>query len=215
MYQSIGITGLLKAFGLFATLIFVVLLFLGTEWALLELLRKASLSVTITALMTYIVGETPLFPRLCKFPIVRSYFPPIDGVWEVTVESNWGKIKQMMSIENCYSPSNITGLITIKARLLTVNISFQSDSRYSSSRSVCVGIDRDKRDSVIKLNYIYENQTQVPDITDSPTHNGAARLTIYDEKKGLTMRGTYWTDRKWTEGMNTAGTITFCRAGDA
>lgn len=215
MYQSIGITGLLRAFGLLAILVFVMLLVLGNEWTLPGLLRKASLSVAITALITYLVGGTPLFPYLCKLPIVRSYFPPIDGVWEVTVESNWEKIKEMMSIEDGHSPSIVTGLVTIKARLLSINISFQADSRYSSSRTVCVGVDRDKKDSVIKLNYIYENQTEVPNSTDSPTHNGAARVTIYDEKAGLTMSGTYWTDRRWTEGMNTAGKITFQRAGDS
>jgi hypothetical protein len=31
----------------------------------------------------------------------------------------------------------------------------------------------------------------------------------------LLMEGTYFTDRKWTEGLNTAGKVTFTRSTEA
>lgn len=93
-----------------------------------------------------------------------------------------------------------------------------SDSRYSTSKTVFVSVSRDDQDSSVQLNYIYENKTPVPESTDSATHNGAARVQIITDGtdgKEVWMEGTYWTDRKWVEGMNTAGTITFRKTPDS
>ncbi len=125
-------------------------------------------------------------------------------------------IKEMKGIVDGKVTLPIKGKVKIKSRLLFVHISFDSNSRYSGSKTVCVSISRDPYDSTIKLNYIYENHTPTPEATDSPIHNGAARVTISeDEVNGLAMTGTYWTDRKWTEGMNTAGRVAYRRVKKA
>ena len=209
MYQSVGIVGILKGFGALVAVILLALVSIDSGLSAGEMLRKISSSVTIAAFVVLVFGQSPLFPTLCKLPIIRGYFPPIDGEWEVTLESNWDKIKEMKGIADGKVTPPIEGKVKIKSRLLFVHISFDANSRYSGSKTVCVSISRDPHDSTIKLNYIYENQTPVPEPTDSPIHNGAARVTISeDDVNGLTMAGTYWTDRKWTEGMNTAGRIT-------
>lgn len=213
MYQSIGIVGMLKGFGALVAVVFFALISIDGGLSTAEMIRKISSSVTISAFVILVLGQSPLFPSICKLPVVRGYFPPIDGEWKVTLDSNWDKIKEMKGIAGDKVTLPVEGTVKIKSRLLFVHISFDSNSRYSGSKTVCVSISRDPYDSTIKLNYIYENHTPTPEATDSPIHNGAARVTISeDDVNGLTMTGTYWTDRKWTEGMNTAGRITYRRA---
>jgi len=65
---------------------------------------------------------------------------------------------------------------------------------------------------LIELNYMYVNYTRIPLPTDTNTHTGAARIFVKEHGEDLIMEGTYFTDRKWTEGLNTAGTITFTRS---
>lgn len=216
MYQSVGIMGVLRCFGALVAAIFIVLVSIDSGLSAGEMIRKISSSVTIAAFIFLVIGQSPLFPNICKLPIIRGYFPPIDGEWEVTLESNWDKIKEMKGIVDGKVTLPIEGKVKIKSRLLFVHISFYSNSRYSGSKTVCVSISRDPYDSTIKLNYIYENHTPTPEATDSPIHNGAARVTISeDEVNGLAMTGTYWTDRKWTEGMNTAGRVAYRRVKKA
>jgi len=213
MYQSVGIVGMLKAFGALVAAVLLTLISMDGGLSAGELIRKISSSVTIAALIFLALGQSPLFPIFCRLPIIRGYFPPIDGEWEVTLDSNWDKIKEMKGIVDGKVTSPVKGKVKIKSRLLFIHIGFDANSRYSGSKTVCVSVNRDPYDSTIKLNYIYENHTPIPEATDSPIHNGAARVTISeDDVNGLTMTGTYWTDRKWTEGMNTAGRITYRRA---
>ncbi len=216
MYQSIGIKNLLTVACLLAILVFITLTSIETVDSIYDYLKRASLSATVAGLLIYLVGQTPFFPLFCKLPVVRAVFPPIDGDWEVTLESNWGEIKKLRGLENEVPSKPVMGVIKIKARLLSVHLSFQSKNSYSTSKTVCVGVSRDANDSSVQLNYIYKNKTAKPEPTDSPTHNGAARVEIVaDKTEGLLMSGTYWTDRKWVEGMNTAGRITFRRVGRA
>lgn len=160
-------------------------------------------------LIFLLVGQTPLFPLLCRLPIVRKVFPPIDGKWTAVLESNWDKIREMKGIPEGVGNSRVEGEVRIVSRLLFVRINFKSTTKYSRSKTVCVSVSRDEQDSTVQLNYIYENDTDDPESTDSSRHNGAGRVTISDDPGGVTMEGTYWTDRKWNEGMNTAGKVSF------
>jgi len=35
------------------------------------------------------MGQAPLFQSIYKSPLVRKFFPPMDGDWQVTIRSNW------------------------------------------------------------------------------------------------------------------------------
>ncbi|KPB98039.1 Uncharacterized protein AC506_1386 [Pseudomonas syringae pv. maculicola str. M6] len=59
---------------------------------------------------------------------------------------------------------------------------------------------------------MFINYTQIPVATDTSTHTGAARVFVKESGGELYMEGTYFTDRKWTEGLNTAGLVTFTRS---
>lgn len=212
MYQSLGIRHLLTGFAGVALIIFLIVYFSSQPSSLFEVIKKMSLSITIASSLFLAIGQTKAFPFLCRLPIVRDFFPPIDGDWLVTIKSNWGEIeKRRHNIEKSDDIS-VLGKANIKSRLLKVSISFSSDSEYSSSKTVCVSVNRDPDDSTVTLNYIYENKTETPVLNDSSFHNGAARITIYDKKASrLRMKGVYWTNRNCNNGLNTAGSITFTK----
>ncbi|HBO3354279.1 hypothetical protein CQW32_20355 [Pseudomonas putida] len=216
MYQVLGIKALLKVFGLGCLLIFILILLgyayfqpsalagLGAYW------RAASVSVSIVSAAIVICGETPVFPWACRrIPFIRGYFPPIEGLWKVTVKSNWGAIQRLMGNNDIEPLISKAGTIRITSRFFRVRLVFQSDDKYSSSHSVCVSVQRDPEHGTTQLNYIYHNKTLVPEATDASSHNGAARVNIQDDGDVVTLEGVYFTDRKWTEGLNTAGLIRF------
>ncbi len=216
MYQVLGIKATLRLFGLGCLLIFICILFgyayfqpgaltgFGAYW------RAASASVSIVSAAVVILGETPIFPWACRrIPFVRRYFPPIEGLWDVTVKSNWGAIQRLMGNNDVEPLISKAGTIRITSRFFRVCLVFQGDDKYSSSHSICVSVLRDPDHGTTQLNYIYHNKTLVPETTDASSHNGAARVNIQDDGNVVTLEGVYFTDRKWTEGLNTAGLIRF------
>ncbi|MGY2686116.1 Cap15 family cyclic dinucleotide receptor domain-containing protein [Pseudomonas tolaasii] len=215
MYQVFGLQRVLYGFTVLCFGIFLarVILF-HTGWAdsFGDAWRVVSSSIALGTGLVVIVGQTALFPKLCRLPILRNYFPPIDGCWEAQLESNWVKIRNLMGQDGEPDSEPMKAEIQIISRLFFVRMNLVSNTRYSTSRTVFVSVSRDKQDSSIQLNYIYENRTPVPESTDCTIHNGAARVQIITDRVNqdeVWMEGTYWTDRKWVEGMNTAGKITF------
>ena len=85
----------------------------------------------------------------------------------------------------------------------------ESEDNYSRSRSIFVRATRDEEDGTVQISYLYENTTSMPKQTDSSTHNGAARLNVIARGGRVWMEGTYWTDRNWQNGLNTAGRSPF------
>jgi hypothetical protein len=47
----------------------------------------------------------------------------------------------------------------------------------------------------------------LPKETDDSKFDGAAKLAVRFESDDITLIGTYWTNRAWQRGDNTAGTI--------
>lgn len=214
MYQVIGVRNTLTVFGLLSLAIF--LLFNHGNLAQLVdnlpmLGRAASSAVTMSGFLIVILGETPIFPVVCKLPLIRNYFPPIDGEWLVTVQSNWGTIQRMRGEPGTEDKVVRQGKVKITSRFFGVRMRFEGSDRYSRSSSVCVSVRRDPQHGTVELNYIYDNITRNPLSSDCNSHNGAARVEVQDENGKISMEGVYFTDRNWNQGLNTAGVITFER----
>lgn len=214
MYQVIGVRNTLTVFGLLSLAIF--LLFNHGNLAQLVdnlpmLGRAASSAVTMSGFLIVILGETPIFSVVCKLPLIRNYFPPIDGEWLVTVQSNWGTIQRMRGEPGTEDKVVRQGKVKITSRFFGVRMRFEGSDRYSRSSSVCVSVRRDPQHGTVELNYIYDNITRNPLSSDCNSHNGAARVEVQDENGKISMEGVYFTDRNWNQGLNTAGVITFER----
>lgn len=215
MYQIIGLPKTLKIFGIFCLIFFLARYYAQIPSLLSgpvpELWRAVSFSVLIGSLLLSILGSEKIFPWICKLPFISDYFPPISGEWNVRMESNWGVIQKGLGQgdENRYFIT--TGKVTIKASFFKVDMSFESDSSYSESKAINVSVRPGKQLGLFELNYLYLNHTLVPEDTDSSTHTGAARVFVKKTGDDLIMIGTYFTDRNWTKGLNTAGKVTFTR----
>lgn len=215
MYQVIGIKNTALAF-LVVTLAIFGLLNHGNIITLLDqpvnLLKAMSSASSLAGVVFLILGETFIFPWICRLPLVRTYFPPIDGAWEVELQSNWGAIERLRGNLEVEDKILKQGKVKIFSRFFRVRMQFEVDDRYSKSSTVCVAVQRDPQHGTIELNYIYENLTSNPKISDCSRHNGAARVQIRDEGGKVSMEGVYFTDRNWNQGLNTAGYISFERA---
>lgn len=218
MYQVIGVRNALTVFGLLSLVIFLFFNHGNLSQLVdnpLMLGRAASTSVTMTGFLFVVLGETPIFPWICKIPFIRNYFPPINGEWEVTLQSNWGTIQRMRGEQEVEDKVVKQGKVKITSRFFGVRMKFEGHDCYSKSSSVCVSVRRDPQHGTIELNYIYENITRNPLSSDCSSHNGAARVEVQDGDGKISLEGVYFTDRNWNQGLNTAGHITFERAGPA
>jgi hypothetical protein len=216
MYQIIGVKRSFSLFGIACGAVVIVWVAfwppqdpseIGQWW------KIASASVGYVSLLLWVAGETPLFPFLCRLPIVRSWFPNIDGEWRAELESNWGEIAKRLGSDSPRTLDDpVRAKVMIKSRLFFIRVNLVSDDNYSSSRSIFVRAVRDEEDGAVQLIYVYQNITLKPEGTDSTTHNGAARVNVISNKsERIWMQGTYWTDRNWQNALNTAGRITFRR----
>lgn len=216
MYQVFGVKNMLAWFTtLCGAILLIRVWLLGYQFdgSMADGWKLISSSIAYGTLLVVLVGQTKLFSYLCRAPLIKSFFPPIDGVWEAELNSNWTKIQELQGELAEHSAKPLMAQVTIKSTLFFVRMNLTSADRYSRSKTIHVTVSRDAQDSSVQLNYMYINETDVPLRTDSPTHNGAARLNVHNEGFGIWMDGTYWTDRKWSEGLNTAGRITLRRTG--
>jgi hypothetical protein len=215
MYQVIGITKTLGYFAITCLVIFLLLHYhdMPTLMAgpLMDLRRPVSSAVGVGAAVFYVLGQTFVFVWLSKLPFVCKHFPPIDGEWDMKLQSNWGIMQKWLGQGDGSSLYIVEGKVRIKARLFNVKMEFVGADGYSESKTISVSVRPSDQTGLLELNYMFINYTRVPVTTDTNQHTGAARVFVKEFGNGLTMEGTYFTDRKWTEGLNTAGLVTFTR----
>lgn len=215
MYQILGIRLSLSLFGSLCAAVFAGWATLAPPAApssAMEWWKIASGAVSISGLAVALIGQSFLFPILCRLPLVRNWFPPIDGEWKAALESNWPAIQQRIKPGDAPLPlAPVPATVTIIARLFHIRMNLASDSKYSTSKTVFVRATRDPEDGSVTLHYLYRNTTKVPKATDSGSHDGAANLTVERHGADLRLEGVYWTNRNWHIGLNTAGKITLRR----
>jgi hypothetical protein len=175
--------------------------------------RVPSLLVLVMMAIVSLLGQTSLFPLLCRLPFVWRVFPNIDGTYAVEILSNWSLIKARENGETLPQGEIDTslfkrnGLLTIRARLFTIDIHLKMDDDYSTSDTVVCSVKKETGEARPQLSYIYHAKVLKPQGTDSGQHFGAARIDIPNQRRIDSLQGTYWTDRNWHQARNTAGYI--------
>ena len=179
-----------------------------------EWLRAASATLSVTTVLLIVISTTS-FWRLFWFfikPLNWWVFPDLNGDWEVSLHSNVGEIAQKNPDLKKQNPkSNVSGVITIKQSLLKTVTIFRSNDGYSDSETTFVNLIHTPNSSRFKLAYVYENNTPQPHSSDEQRHFGAAEVEIRWDDGDLVAEGLYWTNRRWSEGLNTAGKISMKR----
>lgn len=220
MFDSIGLAKFLKAVLYLNAALAIALTtdFLGLLPDL-PYVSVASISVITISALLFVIGQTSLFPVLCRLPGMWRLFPNIDGSYEVEISSNWSVIKARnegrepdVSPEGDVALFNRVGRATITARLTRVDMSLTMDDGYLTSETVACSVRRYKGERRPVLFYIYDSHVSAPKKTDSDRHLGAACITVPLERRPKVLEGNYWTDRNWHLGLNTAGRIRLRRA---
>jgi hypothetical protein len=213
MYQIIGIKRALTIFGLLCAAVITIWATVAQPISIEQWWKIASGSVSATAMVVGLIGQSVIFPWLCRCPVVRSWFPPVDGQWIALLESNWATVQQGNRLDGAPTQlAPVKAKVTIIARLFYIRMNLAAYDRYSTSKTVFVRAIRDPDDSSVMLHYLYRNMTKVPVATDSDCHDGAANLTVEGQGNGIWLEGVYWTNRNWHLGLSTAGKITLRRA---
>lgn len=181
-----------------------------------------SISVLTVSTLVFLLGETALFPCLCRLPLVWRLFPNIDGDYLVEISSNWSVIEARtsgdgpkISDDGDVELFQRTGRLTITTRLTRINMRLTMDNGYLSSETVTCAIRKGHDGRAPILFYVYESSVKKPKDTDSDHHMGAAQIGIPQEPRPRVLEGSYWTNRNWHKGLNTAGYIRLTRLSAA
>lgn len=130
----------------------------------------------------------------------QAVCPNLNGKW-------LGEVHSSYTDENGNKIVKEVELI-IKADLFGFNLALRSLDDYQESKVIQSELYRDPRTGTFYLSYIFEASVPIPKETDDRVFDGAAKLEIIVNKKNTVLKGTYWTNRAWQRGMNTAGLIT-------
>jgi hypothetical protein len=215
MYRALGAQRFVTYFALAVGLVAAALWIHQQPANLMSFWRLLSSAVSGVGIAGVLVGQTSVFPWLCRWTPLRHVFPDIDGEWHAELNSNW----QQISVRTGATAALplVTGTVQIKARLFTVKLRYTSispDGEYLTSQTRSVDVMRDAEDGLIRLFYLYEAEAGNPVATDSSHHYGAAYLDLVDVgPETARLRGLYWTNRNWSQGLNTAGSIELIRRG--
>jgi hypothetical protein len=125
--------------------------------------------------------------------------PDLNGEWHGTIASNFSQVGGELLRKDL--------TVTIKADFFGVTMSVQSNDRYSRSEVIASELYRDTRTGAFFLLYLFEGTVDLPEQSDDSTFQGAARLRVRFEGADLHLVGTFWTNRAWHRGENTAGVI--------
>ena len=188
--------------------------------------RLAFSAIGTTATIIALAGTQFVFDWIWRVPIVQKFmFPYINGKWSGTITSNWATISagHRISTPNVNPALSEEGKeaspqqtekrvnVEIQANLFSATMTLMPEDRYSESISVSLIPVESKELEKPRLYYIYKSSVKNPQLSDEQESYGAAFLEIIQNKNRDILEGNYWTNRKWKEGLNTAGMISLNR----
>ncbi|ELA7336916.1 TPA: hypothetical protein ACN36B_004904 [Vibrio parahaemolyticus] len=145
------------------------------------------------------IWKAPLLGPICN----KNVCPDLNGVWKGKIQSSYIGPDKRKIVKDVS--------MNISADFLGFDIKLISDDNYQRSTVVQSEIYKDPRDNNYYVSYIFESVVDQPLSSDDSKFDGAAKLSVRFEDDGLKLVGTYWTNRAYQRGLNTAGTIELIR----
>lgn len=231
MYSIFGADRALKALlSAYAVAIVLVALAIEPPASILTLVRWALISAGLFMSIAVMVAGWPGFHAPWRwtfrtFPKLNEWvYPDLNGVWYGTTKSNWTVIESLREAASKGTQIDLRQLsdielqegeiaIEIKASLFRITVRSKVSATGGSSKSLSSRAEKSPETGEYGLAYLYRQETPEPVSTDEGMHEGAATLEV-GLGEPMSMRGWYWTRRKWREGMNTAGLIEVRRVSD-
>lgn len=154
--------------------------------------------------------------RLCP-ALNRWVFPDLNGVWVGSTKSNWPTIERMLRAAQAHealAEADLAGVppqedaiaVEIKASLFAVRINAALSSTEGTSHTLTARPRLNADSGRLHITYVYEQSVPVPKLTDEGLHIGAADVQL-DWDDPTAAEGVYWTQRRWSLGLNTAGRV--------
>jgi len=177
-------------------------------------LRALSFGVGISLALTLLIGFSPIWRWIWRaVPSLNHWiFPDLNGEWDATMDSNIAEIaKHHPALKGTNPESKIQGKITIKQNWFFIAMTFRGDNGYSNSDTIVVKPTRTPESGRFGLAYVYCNHTPKQLTTDEQMHYGAGIVEVHQNDGKTEIEGNFWTNRKWPEGLNTAGIVKIVR----
>ncbi|ODR95005.1 hypothetical protein AUC70_04420 [Methyloceanibacter stevinii] len=165
-------------------------------------------ALAVCAALSLVAGRVRL-PILGRLLGLWQLALDIDGDYLVEVRSNAVRARRSSADAEARLYSKI-GTARIDTRVSGVRMQLMSRKGRKCSEAVVCALRQDKTSNRPVLFYVFDSL--VLDTTAvCRRHLGTACLTIPPGHRPAVLEGTYWTDRDWEEGRNTAGRIRFHR----
>jgi hypothetical protein len=178
----------------------------GTFWRLLRswITTGSTIFGSLALLGSFdgVVGYVWRMPLLG--PYLEAHYPYLGGEWIAEVTSN----RSVGQSGHLSDPARYK--VRVRCNLYRILVEFGDESAYARSQTVFAIPEIDAASGRQYLWYIYRGEVMQPRDTDERFHLGAGHLEVI-ALAPLTLVGTYWTDRGWMKGLNTAGRITLRR----
>ena len=195
-----------------------------------------SLAIPTQARYAILFVDALLFVLTLKFvwrllwktiPLLETWFPDLNGEYDVELHHNWPIQQRMLEaaaggekfdprLPQTIKPS--LGVTRVKASIdltfYSVRVKMWAASSndpgtvIEESRTISTNLIRASDSQPNRIAYIYQqkNRRDRQAVTDDTVFEGAAILKIIS---GNELRGEYWTNRAWQNGLSTAGQIVF------
>lgn len=137
-------------------------------------------------------------------PYLEAHYPYLGGEWIAEVTSNYG-VSQSGHLSD---PARYK--VRVRCNLYRILVEFGDESGYARSQTVFAIPEFDAASDRQFLWYIYRGEVMQPRESDERFYLGAGHLEV-TARTPLTLAGSYWTDRGWMKGLNTAGRIALRR----
>lgn len=154
--------------------------------------------LAVFLLTTWLMGKY-VWRWLWKIPFLDKILntkvcPDLNGIWHGYISSTYNSEQKEVTM-------------VIKASFFGFDMHLISNDNYQRSTVMQSEILKDPRDGSFYLSYIFEAVVDQPQKTDDAKFDGAAKLHLRFEEDTIKLVGTYWTNRGWQRGEQTAGNI--------
>jgi hypothetical protein len=227
MYQVLGPKTLVAAASWVAVSVFLIAghfgLPLSGRWVVAAVDAFLFLFVFAKPVWQFVWNRTGPLGRWLS----RTYFPDLNGTYDVVLESNWPVVKRMLDASRKeaerFDPFDLDqeppGLLRVELEATIDQSWFDicmrmypkgSGAVIKSSRTIVTMPISGTPSKDKELVYIFEQENDRRGPTDDERFSGAARLVI-DPHKSTKLSGDYWNNRSWRRGVNAAGRLTLTR----
>ncbi len=191
---------------------------------------QARYAVLVIDILLFVLTLKPVWRLLWRtIPLLNGYFPDLNGDYDVELNSNWPIHQRLLEAaagraekfdprspdidKPALAPTRIKGSIDLSFYWVRVKMWASEPENPRSviegSRTLSASLIRASDGLPNRIAYIYQqkNRRDRQAVTDDSVFEGAALLSI--DEKGRALRGEYWTNRSWQQGLSTAGQILF------